>query len=427
MAYTFSKNKKALPNQTRMKQAARYLLATAIAAGSCVAQGPNPLSITIPSPNVQNLTWIAGDQRPYWIESSLNLETWSDLSTTPAIGAGSSVTVTDNSTTPKKFYRLREGAVRPGFDDFELDRQDDNPSEYTPIGFPVFLFGKTENNCWVNNNGNITFHAAEGTYTPFPLQQYGHNLIAPFWTDVDTRPAGTQPVTYSYGTEFIDGRLAFGVNWINVGYYNRRADKLNSFQLVMIQRSDIAVGDFDIEFNYNKVLWETGEHPNSGGVNGYGGFPARAGLSNGSNRTIELEYSGQTLAQLDKNPTSGIPNLTTGLIYRSRNSTVPGRFVFQVRSGSVLGALQVNAGRDQPLGSGVLTTLLAGSASDPSGGAVTVQWTVLKGPLGVIFSDANIVNPTVTLPSEETIVLQLKATSVADPSITASDSMVINP
>jgi Nidogen-like len=410
-----------------MKQAARSLLTTVLAAGYCVAQGLNPLSITIPSPNVQNLTWIAGDQRPYWLETSLNLEAWSDLSTTPTIGTGGSVTVTDNSITPKKFYRLRVGAVRLGFDDFELDRQDDDPSEYTPIGFPVFLFGKTENSCWVNNNGNITFHAAEGTYTPFPLQQYGHNLIAPFWADVDTRPEGSQPVTYSYGTEMIDGRLAFGVNWVNVGYYNFRDDKLNSFQLVLIQRSDIAAGDFDIEFNYNQVLWETGEHPNSGGVDGYGGFPARAGLSNGSNRTIELEYSGQTLAQLDKNPTSGIPNLTTGLIYRSRNSTVPGRFVFQVRSGSVLGALQVSAGPDQSLASGVLTTSLAGSASDPSGGAVTVQWTVLKGPSGVIFSNANIVNPTVTLPSEETIVLQLKATSVADPSITASDSMVINP
>ena len=87
-----------------MKQAALSILTTVLTAVSCVAQGLNPLSISIPSPNVQNLTWIAGEQRPFWLETSLNLEAWSDLSSTPTIGTGGSVTVTDNSTTPKKFY-----------------------------------------------------------------------------------------------------------------------------------------------------------------------------------------------------------------------------------------------------------------------------------------------------------------------------------
>ena len=42
-----------------MKLVTRFLLATVLAAGSCVAQGLNPLSITVPSPNVQELTWVA--------------------------------------------------------------------------------------------------------------------------------------------------------------------------------------------------------------------------------------------------------------------------------------------------------------------------------------------------------------------------------
>lgn len=111
-------------------------------------------------------------------------------------------------------------------------------------------------------------------------------------------------------------------------------------------------------------MWETGDA--SSGNNGYGGFPSRSGLTDGTNRTIELAYSGQTLVQLDANPTTGVPNYKTGLIYRSRSSTIHGRFVFQVRGGVVLGALAVNAGPDQTLGPGVTTTILAETASDPA-------------------------------------------------------------
>ena len=37
------------------------------------------------------------------------------------------------------------------------------------------------------------------------------------------------------------------------------ADKLLSCQLVIIDRSDIAAGDFDMEFNYDKVQWQYGD------------------------------------------------------------------------------------------------------------------------------------------------------------------------
>ena len=52
---------------------------------------------------------------------------------------------------------------------------------------------------------------------------------------------------------------AFGVDWVNVGYFSAHADKLLSCQLVIIDRSDIASGDFDMEFNYDKVQWEWGD------------------------------------------------------------------------------------------------------------------------------------------------------------------------
>jgi hypothetical protein len=56
---------------------------------------------------------------------------------------------------------------------------------------------------------------------------------------------------------------------------------------------------------------------------------------------------------------------------------------------------------------------------------VTVHWSVLQGPANVTISDPNILNPTVTIPTGETTVPQLTATSVAGPSITVSDTMTI--
>lgn len=372
----------------------------------------------------------------YLVEVSADLVEWTD---TGIVQAGTGTTVSygfSTPTEPKLFYRIyaRTGAVRPGFDEYFIERNDDGSADTDadgtpdriPLGFSINLFGTTWEDCFVNNNGNITFENDLFGYTPYPLRFLNQPIIAPFWADVDTRPSGSNEVTYSHGIESVNGRPAFGVNWVKVGYYDGKDDKLNSLQLVMIDRSDIGTGNFDIEFNYDTILWETGSA--SGGINGYGGSPSRSGLSNGTNQTIELQYSGQTLLQLDRNPTTGVPNFSTGLIYRSRNSTVPGRFIFQVRSGQVLGSLNVDAGPDQTPSSGTTSILLAGTASDPSGGALTYQWSVLSGPPGITFSNPTILNPVVTGPLDFSgIVLQLTARSVLDPAITASDIMTINP
>lgn len=98
----------------------------------------------------------------------------------------------------------------------------------------------------------------------------------------------------TYGQGLVDGRKAFGINWTNVGYFWKATNKLNSFQLVIIDRScTFESGDFDVEFNYNQILWEEGI--DSGGIDGYGNTPARVGITNGIDRTIEDEYSGRLL------------------------------------------------------------------------------------------------------------------------------------
>lgn len=223
------------------------------------------------------------------------------------------------------------GAIRTdaGFNLFSLAANDDGSAG--PItGFPVNVNGTTYTTAYVNNNGNLTRTASSSGFTPFPslFSSATDPILAPFFADVDTRGAGSGIVRY--GASTVAGHLAAGVNWINVGYFNGKITPLNSFQLVIIQRSDINPGDFDFEFNYDHILWETGD--SNGGVNGLGGSSARAGWSDGAGHWFEIPGAGVNGAYLDS-------NLSTGLIHNSLNSDVLGRYLFQVRSGVIEGAV----------------------------------------------------------------------------------------
>jgi hypothetical protein len=194
------------------------------------------------------------------------------------------------------------------------------------IGFTVNFFGTTYTNLYVNNNGNVTFGDLLSSYTPTPLADLGMNIIAPFWADVDTRGARSGLVTY--GTNTVSGHAAFGANWVDVGYFYEEDDKLNVFQLVLINRPDRASGDYDVEFNYAQIQWEEGEATNPGGDGLSGTSPARAGYASANDLTFELSGSGAPHALLDT-------NLVTGLIHTNYNSGgVLGRYVYQFHNGT---------------------------------------------------------------------------------------------
>jgi hypothetical protein len=213
-----------------------------------------------------------------------------------------------------------------------LSGNDDGSVGPVNIGFSINFFGLNGGNqtsLFVNNNGNVTFNSPLSTFTPFNLITTGTPMIAPFFADVDTRNVGSGLVQYGQGT--IDGHAVFGVNWINVGYYLEHAEHLNSFQLIIIDRSDTGAGNFDFEFNYDTVTWETGE-ASDGDSNGLGGDSARAGWSNGTNASFELPGSAINGAFLDSN----CPNGATGLICHDRNSDILGQYIFSVRNGAVI-------------------------------------------------------------------------------------------
>ncbi len=117
-----------------------------------------------------------------------------------------------------------------------LAANDDGSTGRINIGFDINFYGQNFSQLYVNNNGNVTFNAAMSTFTPFSLLSTQTPMLAPFFADVDTRNAASGLTQYGQAT--VDGHKTFGVNWINVGYYATQADKTNSFQLIVTDRSD---------------------------------------------------------------------------------------------------------------------------------------------------------------------------------------------
>lgn len=206
-----------------------------------------------------------------------------------------------------------------------LARNDDGSTGAVATGFTADFNGINYSSLYVNNNGNVTFSGPLGTFTPSAITAGSLPMLAPFFADVDTRNAASGVTQYGQGV--IGSHNVFGVNWISVGYYSNQVDKLNSFQLIITDRSDTGAGNFDFEFNYDTILWETGSA--SGGVGGFGGTPAAAGYTNGAGTYFQFPGSLQTRALLDS-------NATTGLIHNSINSNTLGQYIFNVRNGVVV-------------------------------------------------------------------------------------------
>lgn len=217
--------------------------------------------------------------------------------------------------------------IVPGFDTSSFPANDDGATGAIALGFTVNYFGVDYVQAFVSNNGYLTFNSGQGTYTPSGLGAgyTGQPIIAPFFADVDTRGTGSGLTTYGTGT--FDGHDAFGATWVDVGYYSGQTNKLNSFQVLLVDRSDVSSGDFDIYFNYDKIQWETGGA--SGGSNGLGGTSAAAGYNAGTGAPDTFGQLAGSLvngALLDGGPNSLVANSNIG---------VDGRYLFTVRNGSV--------------------------------------------------------------------------------------------
>ncbi|MBV8787216.1 MAG: carboxypeptidase regulatory-like domain-containing protein, partial [Mycobacterium sp.] len=223
------------------------------------------------------------------------------------------------------------------------------------LPFTADFFGTSYDSVYVNSNGTVSFGAPVDTYAPFSLTSSQTPIIAPFFANVDTTGLGP-PVPsglVTYGSTTYENEPAFCVDWRNVGYWQGMTDKLDSFQLLLVQRPDAGPGDFDIIFNYDRVQWDSGgpqviatDRPAAAAL---GLDVAEIGYSNGIANSFELSGSGQEGAFLDY----GVNALTLA----SDGSAQPGRYVLPVR-------------QEQTVQTGSLTGAVSDSSSNPVAGAL---------------------------------------------------------
>lgn len=206
-----------------------------------------------------------------------------------------------------------------------LPANDDGSTGLVNLGFSANINGTNYTQTYVNNNGNITFNNPMGTFTPAAISSGSFGpIIAAFFADVDTRANGSLSV--SYGAATLGGHNVFGVNYIQVGVFNS-LPIFNSFQLILTDRGDVASGDFDIQFNYDKISWEAGTA--SGGNNqGLGGTSALVGYWTSATSNATLDGSLVNGALIDGGQNA--------LVNGSLNSNILGQYNFQVRNGSVV-------------------------------------------------------------------------------------------
>jgi DNA-binding cell septation regulator SpoVG len=260
-----------------------------------------------------------------------------------------------------------------GFGENFLARNDDGSTTFINLqqvfGQGLNFFGTVYDGLYLNNNGSVTFGNATGSYTPTSISGNTNNpMIAAFWADVDTRgPAGgVTPGGNSTGTNLLWYDLdsvnhTFTATWDDVGYYSGQTNKLNAFQIRLVE----VAGGFDIELRYEDVNWTTGGA--SGGSNGLGGTPARAGYTSGNGfNFFELPQSGNQNALLDLETASNVGD--------------PGVYRFSVRDGAATVALSptdttVSEGNGTPVRYAIVTVNLAAPSANP----VTVNYATANG------------------------------------------------
>ncbi len=154
-------------------------------------------------------------------------------------------------------------------------RNDDWSTNTIVLPFSFCFYNTPVSNVYINNNGNLSIDVAYSTYsaTPFPNNLY--SMIAPLWSDCDTRDSASGIVYYKLTAQYLI------VQWDSVGYFNSHGDKLNSYQLIITNGiNEIIPAGNNVSFCYKDMQWTTGDA--SGGTGGFGGNPATAGVNKGN-------------------------------------------------------------------------------------------------------------------------------------------------
>lgn len=146
-----------------------------------------------------------------------------------------------------------------------LPRSNDSSSDPIALPFSFDLYGTKYNEVYINTNGTLSFTEAIEDNFSFSLPYY-MPMIAPFWTDIDTRNPASGQIYYKVTPTHLI------VTWDHVGYAYEMADKVNTFQVIIGLPGDELLGPgINLKMNYGDMQWATPDD--------YSPFPTLVGIS----------------------------------------------------------------------------------------------------------------------------------------------------
>ena len=171
-----------------------------------------------------------------------NLLGWAAIATSLAVAA---------SPASAALYTNSFGALVPGY-----APNDDLTFGPVALPFSIDFFGTTYNTMIVSNNGNVQFNSNSDSFTPTPLNtQTIGAMIAPFWTDLDSRsdPLGAIAAGTGGSAVYVSQTSAnqVVVTWDRLGFFDANYSGRTQFQLVLNNPgAPIAVGEGAIGFYF---------------------------------------------------------------------------------------------------------------------------------------------------------------------------------
>lgn len=212
---------------------------------------------------------VNGEFDAYWYVDSQNLGRSLQATVIGLISGYRSRALFTDGTPSSSCYFAPDGT----YTDFPAN--DDGSIGPINLGFNFNLYGTNYTQCYINNNGNITFGSAQSAYSAsgFPSTT---PMIAGFWADVNTAVIGSATAKYKISS----GKLV--VTWPGVAYYgtNGSPGLINTFQIILTDGNDASIGlGNNVAFNYGDMQWTTGTA--SGGTSGFGGTAATVGINKG--------------------------------------------------------------------------------------------------------------------------------------------------
>uniref|UniRef100_A0A3B4D523 NIDO domain-containing protein n=1 Tax=Pygocentrus nattereri TaxID=42514 RepID=A0A3B4D523_PYGNA len=218
-------------------------------------------------------------------------------------------------------------------------RSDDGSSPAINLQSPFTFFRRTYTKLYVNNNGHLTFDQPWDSYTPTQFNAYsGRDIIAPLWTDIDNRGAGTISYNqYSNGNvlsqatrdinqhfpQFIfTASWVFVATWDKVAYYSYSGTV--TFQVVLVSDSE----------NRSYVLMNYGSIPPSPQV-------WMAGYKT-ENNTYNFTIQASNTSSLSSTTNVGIPGRWVFRV--DGTASAPSTFFFPMLPGAIQHAVTVDGG-----------------------------------------------------------------------------------